>query len=191
MTSAVAKHDETACSVRRAELSDARALAGFAERVFRETFGAANTPENMQRYATETFGEEIQARDLTDPGGVTLLADSGDALTAFAQLRFGAAPSCVAAKRPTEIVRFYVDRPWHGRGVAQTLMVAVRALAQRRGSDRLWLGVWERNARAIAFYEKNGFLAVGDQPFMLGLDRQRDLVMMGGVESGEMRGSGS
>jgi ribosomal protein S18 acetylase RimI-like enzyme len=185
LKSSVSKHDKTACSVRRAESSDAPAVASFAERVFRETFGSANTADNMRRYAVEAFGEEIQARDLADPGGVTLLAETGDALAAFAQLRFGEAPSCVVAKRPAEIVRFYVDRPWHGRGVAQSLMAAVRLLAQRRGSDRLWLGVWEGNARAIAFYEKNGFLTVGDQPFMLGL------VMVGGVESDEKRGLGS
>jgi len=187
----VAKHGGIACAVRRAESPDARVLASFAERVFRETFGPANTADNMRRYAAETFGENMQARDLADPKSVTLLAEVGDELAAFAQLRFAEAPDYVAAERPTEIVRFYVDRPWHGRGIAQSLMAAVRDLARSRGSDHLWLGVWERNARAIAFYEKNGFLTVGDQPFMLGLDRQRDIVMMGGVESGEKRGIGS
>ncbi len=54
-----------------------------------------------------------------------------------------------------------------------------RALADaaRAGCDRLWLGVWEHNPKAMAFYKKFGFEVVGTQAFMLGNERQRDLVM--------------
>ena len=45
------------------------------------------------------------------------------------------------------------------------------------GCDVIWLGVWERNPRAIAFYEKMGFATVGGHSFMLGRDLQHDLVM--------------
>jgi ribosomal protein S18 acetylase RimI-like enzyme len=64
-----------------------------------------------------------------------------------------------------------------GRGVAQELMQAVLAEAQRRRGATLWLAVWERNDRAQAFYRKCGFVDVGSQPFMLGTDRQTDRVM--------------
>jgi ribosomal protein S18 acetylase RimI-like enzyme len=76
-----------------------------------------------------------------------------------------------------EIVRFYVDRPWHGRGVAQTLMAAAASMARAAGARTLWLGVWERNERAIAFYRKSGFADVGTKIFVLGTDHQRDLVL--------------
>ena len=76
-----------------------------------------------------------------------------------------------------ELARFYVRRVHHGRGVAQTLMDAVTAHARALGATQLWLGVWERNARAIAFYRKCGFVQCGTQPFLLGSDLQTDWVM--------------
>jgi ribosomal protein S18 acetylase RimI-like enzyme len=76
-----------------------------------------------------------------------------------------------------ELSRFYVDRPWHGRGVAQALMTATVSEAAERGAPTLWLGVWEQNARGIAFYRKCGFAEVGTQTFVLGSDRQNDRVM--------------
>ena len=46
-----------------------------------------------------------------------------------------------------------------------------------RGCDVVWLGVWERNPRAISFYRKVGFAEVGEHVFQLGSDPQRDVVM--------------
>jgi ribosomal protein S18 acetylase RimI-like enzyme len=74
-------------------------------------------------------------------------------------------------------VRIYADREWHGRGVAAALMRACVAQARDWRCDVVWLGVWEDNPRAIAFYEKTGFRAVGRQTFLLGSDVQHDLVM--------------
>jgi ribosomal protein S18 acetylase RimI-like enzyme len=88
-------------------------------------------------------------------------------------------------------MRFYVDRPWFGRGVAPALMAACAAEARRRGGDVLWLGVWERNARAIAFYEKCGFRRVGIQPFQLGSDRQTDYVMARPLRADQSSSAGS
>jgi diamine N-acetyltransferase len=68
-------------------------------------------------------------------------------------------------------------REWHGRGVSRPLMDAAIAEARARGGQRIWLGVWEENPRAIAFYRKCGFIEVGTQDFRLGNDLQRDRVM--------------
>jgi ribosomal protein S18 acetylase RimI-like enzyme len=76
-----------------------------------------------------------------------------------------------------EIRRFYVDRPFHGRGIAQALMRAVEETARTLGGRTLWLGVWERNPRAIAFYSKCGFVDVGQHDFILGTEEQTDRVM--------------
>jgi GNAT superfamily N-acetyltransferase len=75
-------------------------------------------------------------------------------------------------------VRFYIDARWHGTGAARLLMHAVDDEARRRGARAVWLGVWERNPRAIRFYEKCGFRDVGTQRFLLGTDVQRDRVML-------------
>jgi diamine N-acetyltransferase len=165
-------------SVRRAQPADAAALASFAARTFRETFEADNTPENMALYLKANYGAEHQAAEIRDEGVVTLLAEDGRRLAGYSQLREGPAPDCVPGAAPIEIRRFYVDRDWQGKGVAQSLMMASIETAMERGARTVWLAVWERNLRAQAFYRKCGFEDCGVQDFMLGRDRQTDRVMV-------------
>ncbi|HEV7767664.1 MAG TPA: GNAT family N-acetyltransferase, partial [Thermoanaerobaculia bacterium] len=73
--------------------------------------------------------------------------------------------------------RFYVEHGHHGRGIAQSLMQAAEDAARALGGTALWLGVWEHNPRAIAFYLKCGFGDVGSHPFMVGRDLQTDRLM--------------
>lgn len=168
---------------RRATTQDAAELAVFAERAFSETFGADNAPENLAAYLAKAFGVAQQFAELADPRMITLVIECGRTLVAFAQLRRGAPPACVTGSEPIELLRFYVDRPWHGQGVAQSLMHAVDDVAREAGAHTLWLGVWERNPRAIAFYAKCGFTDVGTQSFMVGSDRQTDRVMARSLQS--------
>lgn len=170
--------------IRQATPDDAPAVAAFAERTFVETFGADNTPKNLAAHVAKTFGVAQQSRELRDPSISTLLGESGRTLVAFAQLRRGQYPPCVTGPEPIELLRFYVDRPWHGQGIAQSLMRAVADSASQAGARTLWLGVWERNPRAIAFYAKCGFTDVGAQDFMVGSDRQTDRVMARSLQSG-------
>lgn len=163
--------------IRVALPADAEALAALAERCFRDTFGADNRPEDMDQHCAESYGAALQAREIADPGLYTLVVEADQRLIAFAQLRWAAPPACVQGQRPGEVLRFYVDRPAHGRGVAAQLMHACLREFAARGSDVVWLGVWERNPRAIAFYRKFGFEPVGDQVFVVGSDPQRDLVL--------------
>lgn len=164
-------------TIREAKLEDARALAELAERTFRDTFGPVNRPEDMALHCATTYGEALQSAEIADPQRLTLVAEDGASLVGFAQLRWGTAPPCVLAKHPGELQRLYVIAPWHGRGLAQALMKTSLDAMRKRGSDVAWLGVWEHNPRAIAFYKKLGFVEVGEHVFPLGTDPQRDLVM--------------
>ena len=164
-------------TIRRAHHLDAKQLSALAEKTFRDTFTAMNTAEDMARHCRTSYGEVIQAEEISDPNMVTLLCEDGGRLIGFAQLRWGEAPSCVVADAPGEIQRLYVVSDCHGKGVARDLMNACIDEIRRRPSDVVWLGVWERNPRAIAFYKKWGFLEVGDHIFPLGSDPQRDIVM--------------
>ncbi|MGZ4810873.1 MAG: GNAT family N-acetyltransferase [Thermoanaerobaculia bacterium] len=155
--------------IRRAVIGDAAALAVFAARTFEETFGPHNTAADMTAYLTETYGVRQQTKEIEDAAIVTLLVESEHELIGFAQLR--------VLGSSIEIARFYVDRGWHGRGVSQALMAVALNTALSIGANRVWLGVWEKNARAIAFYAKCGFRDIGSQPFWLGSDLQTDRVM--------------
>ena len=86
-------------------------------------------------------------------------------------------PEAVRGTAPLELKRLYVARAWHGRRVAQALMDAAIDAAHARGAQTLWLGVWERNPRAVAFYTKYGFARVGEHTFVLGGDPQTDWLL--------------
>jgi ribosomal protein S18 acetylase RimI-like enzyme len=156
---------------------DSGALARLAEQTFRATFAASNPAENMQRHCESSYGESIQLAEIRDPNLETWLADDGGRLVAYAQLRRGAVPAAVVAQRPLEILRFYVRPEAHGKGVAHALMAHALGRATQLGADVVWLGVWEHNPRAIAFYRKWGLEVVGEHVFMMGDDPQRDLLM--------------
>ncbi|MBX3604724.1 MAG: GNAT family N-acetyltransferase [Piscinibacter sp.] len=169
------------CHIRRAQPGDAAALAAFAARTFEETFGADNRPEDMQAHLAASYGEAQQSRELADPQVATLLACRGEVLVGYAQVRCRPPPASVAQADCIELHRFYVDRPAQGRGVAGELMAAVRDAARAFGARFLWLSVWERNPRAIAFYAKQGFVDRGSTVFWVGPDRQTDRVLVGPV----------
>jgi diamine N-acetyltransferase len=158
--------------------SDASRLAEFATRAFTHTYAAFNSAADMRDYVATSYGVDQQTRELADPAMITVLAELGDSLIGYVQLRRKDVPSCVTHEAPAEIYRFYVDASAHGKGVAQRLMDESLAAARDLGAKHLWLGVWEQNERAIAFYRKSGFVEVGEQHFQLGSDRQRDLVLV-------------
>jgi ribosomal protein S18 acetylase RimI-like enzyme len=164
-------------AIRRAYAGDAAALAALAEGTFRATFAPHNSDTNMALHCARTYGAAIQGAEIADATRTTIVADDDAALVGYAQLRHGSRTACVAARRPAEIQRIYVDAPWHGRGVAQALMDAMLMHARERGADRVWLGVWEHNPRARRFYAKLGFEVAGAHAFVLGDEVQRDLVM--------------
>ena len=165
-------------NIRPATPSDAEVLADLARRTFHDTFAATNDPTDMALYLSRAYGIDQQTRELEDRDISTLLVESSGEAVAFAQLRTGQVPDCVTGPKPIELWRFYVDREWHGRGIAQQLMTRVKAVARERGAGTLWLGVWERNDRARAFYGKCGFADVGEHIFLFGTDPQTDLVMV-------------
>ena len=164
--------------IRYATPSDAHNLAALAEETFRGTFGSDNTVEDMDRHCQASYGEAMQLAEIADPQMTTLVCEQDGNLIAFAQLRWSDAPDCVSAKSPGEIQRIYVAKAWHGKGIAHQLMASCLKEMVDRKSDVVWLGVWERNPRAIAFYKKIGFAEVGSHVFPLGTDPQRDIVMV-------------
>ena len=168
-------------SIRRATPDDAPALAAAATTFFRDTFGAANRPEDMDHYLAHSFGEARQRAELEDSGARVLIATGLDSeIIGYVHLRLGAPPpaaSSAPAGRAAEIARLYADRRVHGRGLGAALMHAAVTTALEWGAELLWLGVWEENPRAIAFYAKHGFIDVGEQEFQLGADLQHDRIM--------------
>src|ERR1700754_3560645 len=160
----------TTFQLRVATTDQAAALTHVMERTFRATFGEFTAEEHMVEHCRNSYREAIQRAEILDPDITTILCMDGESIAGFVQVRSGKRPACVAAVRPVELHRIYVDASWHGRGVASLLMQAALDDAVRRGADGVWLGVWEDNPRAIRFYAKFGFTEVGEHLFHVGSD---------------------
>ena len=165
-------------TIRTAGAVDAAVVADLARRTFYETFASTNDPAEMALYLQGAYGVEQQTRELTDRDITTLLVEEDGDAVAYAQLRTDHVPDCVTDREAIELWRFYVDRRFHGRGLAARLMDRVKEVARDRGAKTMWLGVWERNDRARAFYVKCGFADVGEHIFLFGNDPQTDRVMV-------------
>jgi len=159
-------------------------LASFGRQAFYDTFAADNTPEDMAAYLDESFGEAQQLAELQDPNTVFLLAQMQQEVVGSAKLRFGSelglAPG-KSADSQLEISRLYVRQDWIGTGLGAALMRRIMEEARAKGCRSIVLGVWERNERAIAFYQRFGFKKIGNMEFKLGQDIQNDLILRKGL----------
>jgi len=153
---------ESPVHIRIATPADAEILADLGARTLRGTFGPDKT-EAQADYLALTFRPDVKSCALDDPDAIFLMAEVEGAAVAYAKLRIGYSPESVGGTAPMEIARFYADAPWVGRGVGKALMERCFTLAADRHCDVAWLDVWENNHRAIAFYEKWGFVMAGSQ----------------------------
>lgn len=166
-------------SIRRGVVADAPALAHFAARTFAEAFGEVTAPADMSAHLANTYTADLQAAELADPDLITLLALRDDSIVAYAQVRRnGKKPPCIDGNDTVEVQRFYADSSIRGAGVAQQLMQRALDAAVELGGRHAWLGVWQENERAVAFYRKAGFVPVGTTVYVVGSDHQTDHVML-------------
>ena len=158
--------------------AQAAQLAEFGARTFYESFAADNTESDMRQHLASAWSPAKQLAEIQNPEIDTLiLVDGSHRWLGFAQLRANKVSDGVP-QGSIELWRFYVDKPFHGQGAAVRLMDGAKQRARRRGAATMWLGVWERNERAKAFYAKQGFHKVGRQVFVVGSDPQTDDVML-------------
>jgi ribosomal protein S18 acetylase RimI-like enzyme len=164
-------------NIRFASIEDAKTLALFGAKTFSDTFAIHNTETNMKLYIDKTFTTEQLRKEIEDPSSTFLIAQNDDSVVGYAKMRTGKIPDEIGTTNGIEIERIYAAQAYIGKKVGTSLMQACLDLATSRGYHTLWLGVWEHNPRAIAFYEKWGFKKFGAHPFLLGTDLQTDLLM--------------
>jgi diamine N-acetyltransferase len=169
-------------NIRPARDHEGTLLSELGARAFSQAFAADNTPENMVTYLSGAFSAEKQAEELARPGSRFLILEINGQPAGFAHLLDSAAPECVTGNQPVELSRFYLLDGWKGKGNGSRLMQACIDEARSRGADVIWLGVWEENARAIAFYQKWGYAIVGTHSFQLGDELQQDYIMQRAVD---------
>ncbi|MDR7330956.1 GNAT family N-acetyltransferase [Roseateles asaccharophilus] len=154
--------------IRPALLEDAPALARFAAQAFTDTYRGLDDEQEIADYVAEHFPADVMAGVIADPACTTLLAWVGDELAGYAMLSAQPAPGCVSGPDPLKLWRLYLGQGFIGQGLGARLMAAVHARAHGQGARTLWLSVYDRNVRAVRFYERFGFAQVGNSEFLFG-----------------------
>jgi len=165
-------------TIRIASETEAELIADISRKTFYETFAYVNTRENMDKFMNEQFTREKLVKEVSQPGNIFLLALEDQLPVGYVRLREGESHPEFRNKDSLEIARIYVVNTSIGSGVGKQMMRRCITLAKEMKKDILWLGVWERNTRAISFYIKSGFKKIGEQDFLLGNDVQKDWIMM-------------
>lgn len=168
----------TTATLRPATVADAALLADLGARTFTETFEAICSPPDLAAFLQTTYGAALQRAELADPSRPGLVLELQGDPVGFAQLRLGHREPCVEGERPAELQRIYLLRSAQGGGRGAALMAACLDLARTWGADVLWLGVWEHNDKALAFYGRCGFREAGDHIFQIGQQVDRDLILV-------------
>lgn len=163
--------------ITKATSDDLLRLQAIGIQTFRETFDDSNSEEDMQNYLAKSFNLEKLSAEVNNPGSEFYLVSSDEAVIGYLKLNFGDAQTELKESDAMEIERIYVIRDFQGRKVGQLCYEKALETARTRKMKYVWLGVWEKNAKAIAFYEKNGFVEFDRHLFKLGEDIQTDLMM--------------
>jgi ribosomal protein S18 acetylase RimI-like enzyme len=163
--------------IREATIADLPKLRALAVRVFTITFEKSNNPEDFKAFMDEAYSEEQMREELAEPRAVYLIAEDGEHFAGYARVRENNEVDSYLGTNHLELQRLYADIPWQGKGVAKALMDACEKIARDRGKDWIWLGVWEHNPKAIHYYQKHGYERFSQHDFMLGTDKQTDLLM--------------
>ena len=164
-------------TIRKATISDLETIQGISKQTFIETFAVVNTPENMDNYILENFNIQQIASEINNQESSFYLAILDHKTIAYLKINFGNAQTEIRSAQAMEIHRIYVLKNFHGNKVGQLLLSKAIKIGQQAGVDTIWLGVWEKNHKAIQFYNNNDFVEFDKHNFIMGNDIQTDLLM--------------
>lgn len=163
--------------IRKVEPNEAEILREIGIRTFYETFAEFNSEEDMADYLATSFSLEKVSDELKNKSSEFYFALLNEEIIGYLKINFSEAQTELKAQNALEIERIYVLKEFHGKKVGQILYEKVIQIAKKMNVDYVWLGVWEKNPRAISFYKKNGFVEFDTHVFKLGNDIQTDIMM--------------
>lgn len=164
-------------AIQKATIKDVEQLQKIGRKTFLETFSSSNSEENMEKYLTEGFSHEKLRNELNDDSSEIYFALLGSKIIGYLKINFGASQTELNDEKSLEIERIYVLQEYHGKKVGQALYTKAIEVANQKELSYVWLGVWEKNIKAIRFYKKNGFIEFDTHIFKLGDDEQTDIMM--------------
>jgi diamine N-acetyltransferase len=164
-------------TIRKVLVGDVEQLATISAKTFYDAFAKDNTEENMHKHLKEYYSIEKLSAELNDPLAVFLFAMDDEEIVGYVKISEHQKPEAKDLHEPIELERIYSLQSMIGKGVGKALMQSVINYAVEKGKKTIWLGVWQHNPTAIAFYKKWGFEIFGDHVFAVGDDPQMDWLM--------------
>ena len=163
--------------IRKVTGKDIDTLQKISKQTFLETFSSDNSEENMRTYLENELSVKKLKTELRDKNAEFYFAELDQKAIGYLKVNFGSSQTEIKDKNAIEIERIYVVKEFQGKKVGQLLYNKAMDIAKQKGADYIWLGVWEKNTKAIRFYEKNGFEVFDKHMFKLGDDQQTDIMM--------------
>jgi len=163
--------------IKKIDRSNILQLQALGKATFQETFADENSAENMEKYLEEGFSVDKLTAELNNKEVEFYFAEIDNNPVGYLKINVGNAQTEMQDTSAIEIERIYVLKTYHGKQVGKLLLEKAFQIAHLHHAQYIWLGVWEKNGRAIQFYKKNGFEAFDQHIFMLGEDKQTDILM--------------
>jgi diamine N-acetyltransferase len=164
-------------TIRYATIDDAEMIADISRQTFYDTFASENTAGDMDKFMNEKFTKEALMKEVGAPGNIFFMAVDDDKVLGYVRMRDNQSIPELPGKNVIEIARIYAAANAIGKGIGKMLMQKCIDIAVEMKKEIIWLGVWEKNQRAIDFYTQWGFEKFGTHIFLLGDDPQTDWLM--------------
>ncbi len=163
--------------IRLTQWADLSELRRIAIETQLDTFGAANTKENMEAFIRDQCSPTQFRKELKEPDSICYMAWEGKRAAGFARLRMTDEVETWLGKNTLELHRLYVTKGFQGKKVGARLMQQSIDYAREKNYEWLWLGVWEHNLKAQDFYHRWGFVRFSEHIFQMGSDAQTDWLL--------------
>ena len=163
--------------LRKVTVNDTDQLQKISKQTFLEAFAANNKDEHIRQYFEQAFTAEKLTEEVKNENSEFYFAQVGDQVIGYLKLNSGDSQTELKDQTALEIERIYVLKEYYGQKVGQLLYKKALEVARQGNADYVWLGVWEKNPRAIRFYKKNGFIEFDQHIFKLGDEEQTDIMM--------------
>ncbi|MBT2757661.1 GNAT family N-acetyltransferase [Mesobacillus foraminis] len=158
-------------------IEDLLTLQEISYETFNDTFKDQNSPENMDSYLKKAFNIKQLEKELSNRSTQFLFVYFNNEVAGYLKVNTNDAQSEEMGIESLEIERIYIKSKFQKLGLGKYLLNKAIEIAMEQNKKKIWLGVWERNENAIAFYKKMGFVQTGAHSFYMGDEAQTDFIM--------------
>lgn len=163
--------------IAQANEGQAELVAELARKTFMETYAEPANLENLKLYVDSHFTLEQISAEFADPNFRFFIAWIDGKAVGFTKIRKDRQPKGITMLKSMEIQRIYVLQEFQGFSVGKELMKMIKELARAEGDQVLWLQVWQKNDKAIQFYQKAGFVVYETTTFEFGREIHQDFLL--------------